>query len=137
MAELNAMSAAPSAAPEPASTEKKKMKKSKSSGRVAPSLPPTAAKKLAKDHWKSTNATLLKQLRTAKTMFDDGRFAQSIVSEASSSGAPKPTPAALKRMSTSGITRPPTMSDMVEGFDGGGGVRLHPPHLDEALQQLG
>ena len=99
--------------------------------KMAPVLPQAAAKNSATQQWKSLNTKFLAHLRTATTMFDDGRFAQRVVDKASASGSAKPV--ALQRVSKSGVTRPPVDTPLSEGFDGGGGVRLHPPHLDEPL----
>ena len=42
----------------------------------------------------------------------------------------------LRKMSSKAIAREPTTAELSEGYDGGGGVRLHPPHLDDSLGNL-
>ena len=42
-------------------------------------------------------------------------------------------PPALRNMSSSAVAREPEVKALDSGFDAGGGVRLHPPHLEEAL----
>jgi len=84
----------------------------------------------------------------AKTMFDDGRFLKSVVAEAASTGL-KPSgsrcsvasssdevavPPLLQAMSTRGIEKEPHESPLAETWEGGGGVRIFPPTLDESLE---
>ena len=73
-------------------------------------------------------------------MFDDGRFMQSLVQEARSAGltpmrgrSGTGMPPALRKMSSSAVAREPEVKALDSGFEAGGGVRLHPPHLEEAL----
>jgi len=88
-----------------------------------------------------------------KTMFDDGRFLKSLVAEGRSVGlvpsntkegeqltprslTPADVPPQLRKYTTSGIVRDPVEHLLHEGSEGGGGVRLFPPHLDEGLKLL-
>ena len=83
----------------------------------------------------------------ARTMFDDGRFLRSVADEARSAGlklassaspgGPGSPPAPmLRKMTSKAVVRDPIFTHLDEGFDGGGGVRLHPPDLDNSLGDL-
>ena len=37
------------------------------------------------------------------------------------------------RRASSGIVRDPMHTEILDGYEGGGGVRLHPPNLDEVV----
>jgi len=116
------------------------------------SKPPSRmAPQLAKQAWQrgsiKVNSARAIDISRSRTMFDDGRFLRSVVDEARTEGltparaappspdgsqAPAPTQM-LRKMTSKGLAREPETSEMAGGFGGGGGVRLHPPHLDEAL----
>ena len=82
-------------------------------------------------------------------MFNDGRFLQSILDEGKSVGL-RPTlpsksangdanaqasglPPVLQRYTSSALAAEPEESELTHGSEGGGGVRLKPPHLDDSL----
>jgi len=77
-----------------------------------------------------------------RTMFDDGRFLKSLIAEGRSVGlvpissAKGGVPPELGRYTKRGISKEPTEAPLTAGPDGGGGVRLFPPHLDEGLTQV-
>jgi len=80
----------------------------------------------------------MRNMGSLKTMFDDGRFERSLVEEAHSAGlSPRPSSssggAILRQRTSRAITRDPMESELKAGWFGGGGVRLHPPHLDDSL----
>ena len=52
----------------------------------------------------------------------------------SSSGVTMPP--MLRKVSSNAIARDPETRPLEEGGAGGGGVRLHPPHLEEALNEV-
>ena len=73
-----------------------------------------------------------------KIMFDDGRFLASLVAEGESVGLQPVRGASsrakrLARNASVGIVSDPEESELLTGPAGGGGVRLRPPHLEEAL----
>ena len=70
---------------------------------------------------------------TAVGASNDGRFLRSVIAEAKSSGK-EPPPKLLARRSSS-IAKDPTTSQLEDGPDGGGGVRLFPPHLEDVLNE--
>ena len=68
------------------------------------------------------------------TMFDDGGFLRNVMEEAKQAGIPMQAPPLLVRKLTSAaLARIPETHELDSGFDGGGGVRLHPPRLDDPL----
>ena len=87
----------------------------------------------AKSAWQRAQSKIVADLKHGKTMFDDGRFLRSVIAEAKSSGR-EPPPKLLARRSSS-IAKDPTTSQLEDGPDGGGGVRLFPPHLDDVLNE--
>lgn len=93
------------------------------------------------DRVRSAHAS--KAFAHSKTMFDDGRFLRSVVLEAKAAGlqpargrrgaGQDEAPPVLRRMTTRGMAKPPKSSDLMEGSEGGGGVRVFPPNLQETL----
>ena len=67
-------------------------------------------------------------------MFDDGRFLQSIILEARKKGL-MPT-ARLAERSRRAVSKPPIDATLAEGAEGGGGVRVFPPALEESLDMF-
>jgi len=115
--------------------------------RIAPQLATGEAKQAWQRGSIKVSATRAVDISRSRTMFDDGRFLRSVVDEARTEGltparagpsspdgsqAPPPTQM-LRKMTSKGLAREPETNEMMSGFEGGGGVRLHPPHLDEAL----
>jgi hypothetical protein len=114
-----------------------------SRGRVAPVLPvpdrlppklqPARATARSRELWGSLSRNTLSH---AKTMFDDGRFVdvvRKLNAGASSGGEPAHScQQASRRLRHArlGVDRPPQDVELLEGFDGGGGVRMYPPHLE-------
>lgn len=85
-------------------------------------------------------------LANSRTMFDDGRFLRSLVEEAKAEAAKATSrsghsnavlndaPASLlRKMTSAALAREPEVASLQPGFEGGGGVRLHPPHLEDTL----
>lgn len=77
----------------------------------------------------------------AKTMFDDGRYMRSIVAEARAQGlriaagrgADGEAPPLLRKYAGRAVDKPPVTTELPDGWDGGGGVRIFPPNLDGAV----
>ena len=114
--------------------------------------PVIAGANTARVNWHRANTHVRANIRNGRTMFDDGRFLRSIVEEARAAGLAPARPEShaesapatsgsrrssqmLRRRSSLGQGREPHMSELHQGFDGGGGVRLYPPHLDEPLAE--
>ena len=95
-------------------------------------------------HWSKVRMAQAK-MKNDKTMFDDGRYLQSVVQEAKAAGL-SPTrgrgnvktndPAPLlRKMTKKAMAKEPMGTPLAEGVDGGGGVRLFPPNLIESLPE--
>ena len=109
-----------------------------SSHRLPPSQPKLPS-------WRGVSVTMKASkliMQHQRTMFDDGRFLKSLIAEGRSVGlvpvssAKGGVPPALGRYTKRGISKEPTETLLAAGPDGGGGVRLFPPHLDEGLTQV-
>ena len=111
--------------------------------------------------WQHIRQCMRANMLRSRNMFDDGRFLRSVVAEARQAGLkpvlpPRPgsalpahannaaagsaasaAPLQLLRRNTSlALAREPKVAPLLEGIDGGGGVRLYPSNLEEALQEL-
>ena len=87
-------------------------------------------------------STIASKFATAKTMFDDGRYMQSIVDEAKAQGLQVAAgrgvggaPPLLAKKLLRAQERPPTVSVIEDSWEGGGGVRIFPPDLDESVPE--
>ena len=108
-------------------------------GRFAPVLAP-GQNAAARTKWQSLNERVNANMSKGKTMFDDGRFLKSVMDEARSNyslgQSAAATPPPMLRKMSSGVAREPYFTELSDGVHGGGGVRLHPPHLEEADKEF-
>jgi len=74
------------------------------------------------------------RMQCAKTMFDDGHHWRSITKRTSSNL--RQSESDLSQLHQIGLDDPPIESELSHGRDGGGGVRLMPPNLDEMESTL-